>query len=394
MSASANGDNMSLTLADVPQKFSAFIAEFQVVKVLGSGADGVVTSYQNKRSKKFVAVKTPKYSASEISKEIKNLKMVGPHDHITSMLTFCKDFKPETQTRSVPAVILELCDLGDVNRYRKLVCDQLKAKGKPQRIPEATILKLLRDMSLALDHLHNKLGTAYVHGDLKNDNILVVTPPDYTGEDYPSEPIFKLADFARLVPHPTPPHTQPQSFHGTIQFAPPYAECIGPLHPSADIWMLGATIWQRATDVCALEGWSTFNRRRQQQGLTPLGSDDREERPTMYRPLHVTADELIKSWSIDEDQQCLFRNWRPYGAVLDVWCRQLFDTNHKLRIHATHLVKYVVPWIDLRLPIVRKYEEAEECFAKAARIKAEVKARQDARENEAAIQAKLQPVDG
>ncbi|KAG9205241.1 hypothetical protein G6514_008818 [Epicoccum nigrum] len=65
--------------------------------------------------------------------------------------------------------------------------------------------KLFRDVMLALNYLHNELGTRYVHSDFKPDNILaVIDPEDVDHHRIPEEPIFKLADFSRMTPWPTP----------------------------------------------------------------------------------------------------------------------------------------------------------------------------------------------
>jgi serine/threonine protein kinase len=207
-------------------KYLTFAKHFKQLEVLGDGSDGVVTLYQHKRNPLCkVAVKTPKrrveFCVNAIANEVINLEIVGNHDHCGGMLASIMGFQADIGW--VQAAILPHCVWGDATNYQRHYHNQQydAEKGMPIPLPEVTVLKLLCDISLGLDYLHNGLGTAYVHGDLKPDNILVSSPPGYTGEGVPLEPIFKIADFARLKPFPAAAGERPHRFFGTRAYAPP-----------------------------------------------------------------------------------------------------------------------------------------------------------------------------
>jgi serine/threonine protein kinase len=200
----ASATDTSWTLADL-QYFARFQALFVVSHTLGKGSDGEVWAYKLRTASaarfiaaEWIAVKFPTdSSASAINSihiEIRNLATVGHYEHFCGMLASCI-IAPTVG----PIIYLPYCDLGDLFTYRKNVLAQVVRNGRRARVPERTILKLFRDMSLALDHLHNKLGWTYVHQDLKPENILVVTPPGWRLDDgMPLEPIFKITDFNRM----------------------------------------------------------------------------------------------------------------------------------------------------------------------------------------------------
>ncbi|KAF2622663.1 kinase-like protein, partial [Macroventuria anomochaeta] len=188
--------------------------------VLGEGGDGIVHLYQQgKRQGMFIAVKLPRYYSArkDLAQEIKNMRTIGQHKHILDLCHATEDWYPHG-----PALFLPVCELGNLVDYRESWCAKQGWEGKPERVSEITMWKLFRDMVLALNYLHHELGTRYVHNDFKPQNILAVKPPDHIeGQALPEEPIFKLSDFARLTPWPTPKGQHPQGFDGTPEYAPP-----------------------------------------------------------------------------------------------------------------------------------------------------------------------------
>jgi len=374
------------------EKYSTFSEQYVKVKDVGGGTDGLVTVYKHKRNAKaLVAVKTPRhwtdFCIKAITNEVQNLEIVGNHDHCLSMLASMQGF--ESNGNLVQAAIVSFCDWGHVNHYQGSYITQQEKAGKPTGMPEVTVLKLLRDLSLGLDHLHNGLGISYVHGDLKTDNILVSDPVGYSGESMCLEPVFKIADFARLKPYPAREGERPHHFPGTRTFAPPKAENYV-LRPPADIWCLGATIQQFALNVCPLESIPYLEKR-----MGMVGRDHHpqflEEQRVMYRPLHESAEVLRQSWGVQGKDFKRLERHKSYSRFLNVWYKQLFETRQEQRITAVQLVKFAIPMIDMQMPIARRLALAEDCFEKAARLRAQDAARRDGQDN-FTIQSKLRSV--
>jgi serine/threonine protein kinase len=310
------------------ESYALFDKHFVKKSLLGRGGDGEVYSYVHNFGYDKVAVKTPYRTTSKgnkaLAQEIENLKAVGKHDHIVGMLASCPDFRPLG-----PAIMFPVCDLGDLLEYRDKRFKQQTAHGLSPHILEATILKLIRDISLGLNFLHNQSTKCYVHQDLKPDNILVVTPPDFIGT-VPSEPVFRITDLARLVTYsPAEPipedHPPKDEFRGTFAYAPPRCERITPLKPAIDIWGLAATIQQFALNIPPTQSRTAFIRDRRLAGLQVPAAEDfeawnsdhwRSRRPVIYRPLNILGAELRESWDVDEMYRFLEFH-RPYSAMLN-----------------------------------------------------------------------------
>jgi serine/threonine protein kinase len=316
----------------VPKK-TTFYEVFHEVwvqqELLGEGGDGAVYLYRKrKESRKCIAVKLPSSNSplarDTLLREIKNLRIIGRHDHILEMGHASLDWQPHG-----PAIFLPLCDLGDLISYREFWCGQQALKGEPQRVSEITMWKLFRDMALALHHLHNELDVRYVHNDFKPANILVATPPTHTGNTLPEEPVFKLADFARLTPWPTPAGQSMRGFRGTPEYAPPKVEQLAPVHNSVDIWGLGATLQYMALGINPTQSRTAFIRSRQAQGKSYPELDEQEkwtseywrrQVPTVFRPIHVPLAKLRKQ----HDLMFSVPDYEPYGAQLGYYYAQLW----------------------------------------------------------------------
>ncbi|KAH7075786.1 kinase-like domain-containing protein [Paraphoma chrysanthemicola] len=262
---------MSWTTSDLkdPVRFDRLFEENDEI---GEGTDGTVTAYTHRHTAEVIAVKTPRYDLSSsnheepIMREIRNLAILGKHEHISSMLTFTQNFRFDQG----PAIFFQLCDLGDLDHYVFKWNRRETKHGRPKRLSEITILKLLRDVGLGLDHLHNGLTTPYVHVDLKPANILVLTPPGFatTDDAIPVLPTFKITDFARLILYPLHPAKSLSFWPGTYLYAPPLAERMREgFTPAVDMWSFGATIHHIALGIKPRQSRAAFIVSRKRKGL-------------------------------------------------------------------------------------------------------------------------------
>jgi hypothetical protein len=85
--------------------------------------------------------------------------------------------------------------LGDLFTFHKrLVASILYAP-----VPEETLWKVFLDIVKGLHFLSTALPYPIVHADMKPNNILVARPPDCPVDKIPFIPIFKFADFSRVM---------------------------------------------------------------------------------------------------------------------------------------------------------------------------------------------------
>jgi serine/threonine protein kinase len=282
------------------------------------------------------------------------------------MLTYCDDF----QATSSYAIFFNVCDLGSLRNYKHQWHAQQKLKnGSSDGIPEITLMKMMRDVSLGLDFLHNSQSTGYVHNDLKPDNILVVTPPDYTAGDIPAEPIFKITDFGCSTKV-----GEPKRHRGTYEFAPPEVERKGPLKPSIDIWALGATIQQFALDLRPTESRETVIRRLQLEKKSAPDPNNNKEwgtdhwrghRYAIYRPINATYQQLRDEYDVPAQQPEFYRS---YSDNLNIWHSMMMRLPAKFRVTSAFLAKIVVPCLEKHMVIERKMAKAKKHFDTAVEL--------------------------
>ncbi|KAH7090352.1 kinase-like domain-containing protein [Paraphoma chrysanthemicola] len=367
---------MSWAISDLknPVQFEKL---FEESGEIGEGTDGTVTVYTHRHTAEFIAVKTPRYDLSSsnheesIIREIRNLAILGRHEHISSMLTFTQNFRFDQG----PAIFFQLCDLGDLDHYVYKWKRRETTHGRPERLLEITILKLLRDVGLGLDYLHNGLTKSYVHVDLKPANILVLTPPGFAdpGDAIPALPTFKITDFARLIIYPLHPAKSLSFWPGTYLYSPPPAERTrAGFTPAVDMWSLGAAIQHIALGIKPRQSRAAFivSRKRKGQKYPTLDEDLskwpwRDVIPTVYRPLDTTCAELREKW----DVQGHLPHHQPYSKRLNTWYKALMERDPRERLTAAQLQRYVVPLIETQLKIEEKIALAREKFVEAKELR-------------------------
>lgn len=358
--------------------YALFSRRFTKKMELGQGADGEVVSYIDSYTNTEVAVKTPRMGKSSqrtahaqyaIKKEIALLKCLGKHDNILGMLASCIDFQP-----IAPAIFFQVADLGDLRGYCQGLMNQQKTLGLLQRMPEITILKLMHDIILALDFLHEG-SRCWVHTDIKPCNILVVTPPEYTAGDIPELPTFKLGDLGRMSEYPNTSNYVSDIYQwpGTFEFAPLISERLGPITPAADIWALGATVQSFALGITPVMSKGRLITALMQAGESYPHINDydawaedrwRAHREVVYRPLNIPLLELIKKFDIDTGSASFpaIQTHLPYSEGLNQVYEMMLEPGREARVSAAHLRKYAVPFLAKQILVEQELDLAEECF--------------------------------
>lgn len=327
-----------------------FMKDFKHVKALSYGSEGIVSQWSSRATGQVVVVKQSKPhkdKRNSLQREIDILRQISPHDHLVKFFGFITNF-----SLSEPAPILEYSCLGNSIAYRESL---LK---KEPRVPEMTLWKLSRDMSLALDWLHNRCGTSYVYGDGKPDNILAFLPKSWNSTGVPLLPTFKLCDFNR-----TGAAGDFKSYFGTPEYGPPMVERRGPQSPSADMWSLGATIQAFALlldhDVCPMMLKQDFMVYAEKNLSPRLVYDLREGRtewrihiPPVCRPLDASI----------EYQTTVLRLKilvPPYSRHFNRWYKMLYEEDPLRRVHSSILARHFVPDADDHIEALKRPEMVE-----------------------------------
>ncbi|KAF1835804.1 kinase-like protein [Decorospora gaudefroyi] len=367
--------------------YNRFRVLYTRIAKLGEGGDGAVYAYEDRSTKAVVAVKTAhgdwRAPSDTLMKEASNLQLLGKHDHIVEMLSYSVNFLPRP-----PAIFLPLCEFGDLYCYKKKLWKQQR---KP-RTSEVTIWKLLKDMSLALNfiHNHNKQRACYIHHDLKPGNILVTFPAGGDRNRVPVEPVFKLTDFSRMREFPISPDADAdKDWHGcgTPEYAPSASEQAN-VRPSGDIWSLGATLQDFALNIAPTQSRESFIRARRAQGKQcPRYNENsswhdiswRSLIPTRYRPLNADIAELKTKHDVPVLPPSFENSYRPYSTQLSVWYQALWNPNEVERISAATLVRECVPLIDGYIAIAKSMEHVDQCFDRARKLREQTRRRQAGR---------------
>jgi serine/threonine protein kinase len=328
-----------------------FNREMICQRKLGDGADGEVYAWQHTPTSQVVAVKTPRQGSAKAVANIRDegrilgrLRWHGGHNNISNMLEYHQYYY-----MGLPAIISEFAHYGDVIDYRFKWQQQEAMAGRACGIRESSVWKLFRDMVLALDWLHNECK--FIHRDIKPDNILVTRPTGYTGELVPTEPLFKLCDFSRSW-DATVPSGRDYRWAGTTAYRPAATECRDAARPASDLYSLGATLQQYALGVSPMRSRSAIVVQLHYAGQAyPNFFDDdawqhshwQWEFCAMFRPLNLSAQELLRDWHI---RGAFSASYRPFSDELNEWYSKLFLKDYEQRITARELAVQLVPHIN------------------------------------------------
>ncbi|KAF2447026.1 kinase-like protein [Karstenula rhodostoma CBS 690.94] len=315
---------------------------FKFVQEIGQGTEGIVSRWENLTTGQVVALKVPRSPdrSKDLLAEIEALKKVPPHENIATLLTYLLQHQPVG-----PALVFELAEYGDVSSYRRRIMQSYT------RVPEITLWKFLRDMSLALDWLHNKMVESHIHGDLKPENILVFSPVGWKGEGVPTLPTFKIGDIARMQPA-----NAHRKYNGTYEFGPPRTERQRKQTPAVDVWAIGASLQNFALGVLPVMNKADFIKEKKEQGgAVPTLADLQTEAwrdiiPHQYRPLNADVE-------FQRDMMKMQRPVPPYSFDLNRWYDQLVEEETTKRISSRTLAKRFVPYADVKIQtMIREHE--------------------------------------
>jgi serine/threonine-protein kinase len=210
------------------------IGRYEVIKVLGKGAMGVVYKGRDPLLDRIVAVKT-----------IVAPDRVGKRSRSAYLERFQREAKAAAKMQH-PAIVT-IFDVGLEGNAPFMVLEYLPGESLADRLDKVRLplfraVNIARDLAGALSFAHRQ---RIVHRDVKPANVL------HAGEDR-----WKLADFgiARL---PNSDLTQAGIFMGTPGYAPPEAIREGQYTPQADVFAWGAVLYEMLSGRIPYEGPDT-----------------------------------------------------------------------------------------------------------------------------------------
>jgi serine/threonine-protein kinase len=210
------------------------IGRYEIVKVLGKGAMGVVYRGRDPELERDVAIKT-----------IVAPERVGRRGRSAYLERFQREARAAAKMQH-PAIVT-IFDVGLEGNQPFMVLEYLPGESLADRLdrvrmPLGRALSIATDLASALAFAHSK---SIVHRDVKPANVL------HAGEGR-----WKLADFgiARL---PNSDLTQAGIFMGTPGYAPPEAIREGMYTPQADVFAWGAVLYELMSGRIPYEGPDT-----------------------------------------------------------------------------------------------------------------------------------------
>ena len=211
-----------------PQSFAS--GRYQVLRFLGEGGKKRVFLAHDTlldRDVAFALIKTEGLDAAgreRVTREAQAMGRLGAHPHVVSVFDL-------GEQDDQPFMVTELMGGGDVEGL-------LKKQEGPLPLPQS--VRIAKDVCLALQFAH---GKQVIHRDLKPGNVWLTT-----------EGVAKIGDFGLAVALDRTRLTQHGMMVGTADYMPPEQALGGDLTPQADLYALGAMLYEMVTGRPPFQG--------------------------------------------------------------------------------------------------------------------------------------------
>jgi len=169
----------------------------------------------------FALLKTEKLddeARTRITREAQAMGRLGSHQHIVTVHDF-------GEHQGQPYIVIELMGGGDV--------ESLIEKAPERRLPLEQAIDIAKSVCLALEFAHSQ---GVIHRDLKPANIYLTEGG-----------MAKLGDFGLALAADLPRLTRSGMMVGTVSYMPPEQAMGGEMTPRADLYSLGAMLYEMVT---------------------------------------------------------------------------------------------------------------------------------------------------
>ena len=230
---------------------------YEVRRFLGEGGKKRVFLAHDTRLDRDVAfalIKTEgldEVGRERIVREAQAMGRLGAHPHIVTIFEIGEEPSAGSGQGPSPYVVNELLAGGDVE-------GELEKAGGP--LPLARTLEIAKGVARGLAFAHER---GIVHRDLKPGNVWLT-----------SEGVAKIGDFGLAVSLDRSRLTQHGMMVGTVAYMPPEQALGGEVTPQADLYSLGAMLYELVT------------------GRPPFQADD----PTAIISQHINTPPVAPSW--------------------------------------------------------------------------------------------------
>ncbi|MEO5974960.1 MAG: protein kinase [Ilumatobacteraceae bacterium] len=233
---------------------TSFVAgRYHVRRFLGEGGKKKVFLAHDEsldRDVAFALIKTEGLDAigrERVVREAQTMGRLGSHPHVVTIFEIGED-------GGRPYVVTELLGGGDVEGL---------LKGEADVLPLTRTLEIAKDVCRGLAFAH---ANQVVHRDLKPGNVWLT-----------ADGVAKIGDFGLAVSLDRSRLTQHGMMVGTVSYMPPEQALGGEITPQADLYSLGAMLYEFVT------------------GKPPFQADD----PTAVISQHINMPPVAPSWNSD-----------------------------------------------------------------------------------------------
>jgi eukaryotic-like serine/threonine-protein kinase len=274
------------------------LGRYDLIRVLGKGAMGVVYEGRDPNLDRRVAIKTVKV------------------ENLTPEATAEYEARFRTEARSAARLqhpnIVSVYDSDQHGDIAYLVMEYVQGDDLKHhldsgvRYPLEQSVKMMRDLLAALDYAHTQ---GVIHRDVKPGNLLI-------------EPggRLKLTDFgvARLQDSGEATRTL-GTMVGTVKYMSPEQVQGRPIDARSDLFSAGVVLYQLLTDHRPFDGDNDFSVIQQIIGDAPLA-------PSLFNPRLPAAIDAVVARALAKDREERFATARDFAAALQSAVRRAGDT--------------------------------------------------------------------